>query len=251
MSVTGLPGQGPVRAGIPVADLCGRAVRRAGHHDRRCWNGRCRAKGQWVQSSLLGSMIAMMDFQAARFLMEGDVPQAGRQRPPDQHPDRGVPDRGRPHQHRRGWQRHLRPALQGILGFAGADRTPGLQHRAEARSATTVSALNERIAAVTRTATSAEWVEQASMRPMCRADRSTPWTRCSPIVQVKPSRHGAGGAAPRRSVARWNSSARPSSSAARRRSWRRRRRRWGNTTTRCWPSWDTGLIRLRRSGSGT
>ncbi len=39
-------------------------------------------EGQWVQSNLLGAMIAMMDFQAARFLMEGDVPQqAGNDHP--------------------------------------------------------------------------------------------------------------------------------------------------------------------------
>lgn len=81
MSVTGLPGQGPVRAGIPVADLT------TGLHGaigilvaviERQRSG----EGQWVQTSLIESMIAMMDLQAARYLMKGDVPgQAGNHHP--------------------------------------------------------------------------------------------------------------------------------------------------------------------------
>jgi formyl-CoA transferase len=39
-------------------------------------------KGQWVQSSLLQSGIALLDFQAARFLMKGEVPpQVGNDHP--------------------------------------------------------------------------------------------------------------------------------------------------------------------------
>ena len=44
MSITGLPGQGPVRVGIPVADLCRRAVLRHGHPHRAAWSARCRAR---------------------------------------------------------------------------------------------------------------------------------------------------------------------------------------------------------------
>ncbi|MBR3189387.1 CoA transferase [Bosea sp. (in: a-proteobacteria)] len=81
MSITGLPGQGPVRVGIPVADLT------AGLY---CSLGIMVAllareetgKGQWVQTSLLQAQIAMLDFQAARWLMDGDVPkQAGNNHP--------------------------------------------------------------------------------------------------------------------------------------------------------------------------
>lgn len=81
MWVTGLPGQGPVRAGIPVADLSAGLFAALGiliALQERAHSG----KGQWVQSSLLSSMIAMMDFQAARWLVEGDVPgQAGNDHP--------------------------------------------------------------------------------------------------------------------------------------------------------------------------
>ena len=81
MWVTGLPGQGPVRAGIPVSDLSAGLFAALGiliALQERSRSG----KGQWVQSSLLSSMIAMMDFQAARWLVEGEVPgQAGNDHP--------------------------------------------------------------------------------------------------------------------------------------------------------------------------
>lgn len=81
MSVTGLPGQGPVRAGIAVADsaagLYGALGALVAITERET-----SGKGQWVQTSLLEAQIAMMDFQAARFLVEGTVPpQAGNDHP--------------------------------------------------------------------------------------------------------------------------------------------------------------------------
>jgi formyl-CoA transferase len=81
MWVTGLPGQGPVRAGIPVADLSAGLFAALGiliALEERNHSG----KGQWVQSSLLSAMVAMMDFQAARWLVEGELPgQAGNDHP--------------------------------------------------------------------------------------------------------------------------------------------------------------------------
>lgn len=81
MWVTGLPGQGPVRAGIPVADLSAGLFAALGiliALQERSRSG----KGQWVQTSLLSSMVAMMDFQAARWLVEGEVAaQAGNDHP--------------------------------------------------------------------------------------------------------------------------------------------------------------------------
>ncbi|ODT54889.1 MAG: formyl-CoA transferase [Methylobacterium sp. SCN 67-24] len=81
MSVTGLPGQGPVRAGIAVADSAAGLYGAIGALvalQERAVSG----KGQWVQTSLLEAQIAMMDFQAARFLVEGTVPpQAGNDHP--------------------------------------------------------------------------------------------------------------------------------------------------------------------------
>ncbi|HVJ55133.1 MAG TPA: CaiB/BaiF CoA-transferase family protein [Aliidongia sp.] len=81
MSITGLPGQGPVRVGIPVADLCAGIF---------CSQGIMLAllereqsgQGQWVQSSLLQAQIFMLDFQASRWLNAGEVPkQAGNNHP--------------------------------------------------------------------------------------------------------------------------------------------------------------------------
>lgn len=81
MWVTGLPGHGPVRAGIPVADLSAGLFAAIGiliALQERSVSG----KGQWVQSSLLSAMVAMMDFQAARWLVEGEVPaQVGNDHP--------------------------------------------------------------------------------------------------------------------------------------------------------------------------
>ncbi len=81
MSITGLPGQGPVRAGIPIADLaaglyCALGILVA------LLEREVSGEGQWVQSSLLQAQIAMLDFQAARWLVKGEVPgQAGNNHP--------------------------------------------------------------------------------------------------------------------------------------------------------------------------
>jgi len=81
MAITGIPGQGPVRAGIAVSDSS------AGNY---CAMGILTAllerevsgEGQWVQVSLLQAMIAMLDFQAARWLVAKEVPpQAGNDHP--------------------------------------------------------------------------------------------------------------------------------------------------------------------------
>jgi crotonobetainyl-CoA:carnitine CoA-transferase CaiB-like acyl-CoA transferase len=81
MSITGLPGQGPVRVGIPVADLTaglfcslGILVALLAREET--------GEGQWVQTSLLQAQVAMLDFQATRWLMERVVPkQAGNNHP--------------------------------------------------------------------------------------------------------------------------------------------------------------------------
>jgi len=81
MSVTGAPGQGPMRAGTAVADVT------AGLHAAlgvltAVIERQSSGEGQWVQASLLMSQIALMDFQAARYLIDGEVPeQAGNDHP--------------------------------------------------------------------------------------------------------------------------------------------------------------------------
>ena len=81
MSVTGLPGQGPVRVGIPIADLSGGNYAAMGAFIALL-EREVSGKGQWVQTSLLQAQIAMLDFQAARWTVAGDVPgQAGNDHP--------------------------------------------------------------------------------------------------------------------------------------------------------------------------
>ncbi len=81
MSITGLPGQGPVRVGIPIADLTAGMYLAQGillAMIERNQSG----KGQWVHTSLLEAQISMLDFQAARWLIDQDVPgQAGNDHP--------------------------------------------------------------------------------------------------------------------------------------------------------------------------
>jgi formyl-CoA transferase len=81
MSVTGLPGQGPVRAGIPVIDLAAGAFL-AQAILVALLEREVTGVGRWVHTSLLESMISMLDFQAARWLMAGEVAgQAGNNHP--------------------------------------------------------------------------------------------------------------------------------------------------------------------------
>ena len=73
MSVTGEPGRGPMRVGIPVADLTGGMFLAQGILVALL-EREVSGKGQWVHTSLLEAMIQMMDFQAARYLKDKDVP---------------------------------------------------------------------------------------------------------------------------------------------------------------------------------
>ena len=81
MSVTGLPGQGPVRVGVPIADLTSGLFVAMGVLMALLDRERT-GEGAWVHSSLLQAQIAMLDFQAARWLIDGVVPeQAGNDHP--------------------------------------------------------------------------------------------------------------------------------------------------------------------------
>src|SRR5450755_3374799 len=81
MSITGLPGQGPVRVGIPIADLtaglfCAMGILTA------LLERDVSGEGQWVSTSLLQAQIFMLDFQAARWLQMQEVAkQAGNNHP--------------------------------------------------------------------------------------------------------------------------------------------------------------------------
>ena len=155
MSITGLPGQGPVRVGIPVADLCAGLL---------CAHGVMVAllereesgEGQWVQSSLLQAQIFMLDFQGARWTMSKEVaPQAG-----NNHPTTiptGV------FQTKDGY---INIAIAGGAIWDRFCAAVGAEHwrrdtdynTAQARSDNR-DALNEEINAITRTKDSADWIE--------------------------------------------------------------------------------------------
>jgi formyl-CoA transferase len=81
MSVTGLPSQGPVRVGIPVADLTAGMFLAHGVLVALLERERS-GKGQWVHTSLLEAMVRMLDFQTTRWLIGKEIPpQAGNDHP--------------------------------------------------------------------------------------------------------------------------------------------------------------------------
>ena len=81
MSVTGEPGRGPMCTGAAIADVAAGLFAALGIMTALL-ERESSGKGQWVQSSLLQSGIALLDFQAARYLMKGEVPaQVGNDHP--------------------------------------------------------------------------------------------------------------------------------------------------------------------------
>jgi crotonobetainyl-CoA:carnitine CoA-transferase CaiB-like acyl-CoA transferase len=73
MSVTGMPGDGPVRVGIPIADLTA-GINLAYGILVALLEREVSGEGQWVNTSLLEAQIMMMDLQAARYIQDGEVP---------------------------------------------------------------------------------------------------------------------------------------------------------------------------------
>ena len=130
MSVTGRPDEGPMRVGIPIADLC------AGHF---CAMGILTAllerevsgEGQWVQTSLLESQIAMLDFQAAQWLIDKQSAGSARQRASADGAHGRVQDEGRPPQHRGDRPDHVEAAVRGA-GAVRAGRRAGPRLRCRA-----------------------------------------------------------------------------------------------------------------------
>ena len=155
MSITGLPGQGPVRVGIPVDDLCAGLLLAQGIL-MALIERQSSGEGQWVHTSLLEAQIFMLDFQAARWLIAGEVaPQAG-----NDHPT-GIPTGVFPtadgeiniaasgdHMFRRFCEAADAMALLGDPDYAtGAERSKNRR------------TLNQRIAEITRRRPSAYWIE--------------------------------------------------------------------------------------------
>ena len=155
MSITGLPGQGPVRAGTAIADISAGLFAALGVLTALL-EREASGKGQWVQSSLLMSQIALLDFQAARYLMKGDVPgQAGNDHPTSMPTSAYKTKDG-----------YINIAATGETMWRrvceGLERKDLLERddfKGEANRSKNRAALNAEINKATATRTSAEWIE--------------------------------------------------------------------------------------------
>ncbi|HZP45139.1 MAG TPA: CoA transferase [Candidatus Binataceae bacterium] len=154
MSITGLPGQGPVRVGIAIADLtagifCAMGILVALLEREES------GEGQWVQSSLLAAQIAMLDFQAARWLLAKEIPEQAGNNHPTAIPT-GVFATA---------DGHINIAASGPELFARFCKAAGAEHlladpayssgRARLKNR---DQLNREIEAITRGKSSAEWI---------------------------------------------------------------------------------------------
>jgi crotonobetainyl-CoA:carnitine CoA-transferase CaiB-like acyl-CoA transferase len=155
MSITGKPGDGPMRVGIPIADLCAGLFAAQGIMIALLERQRS-GKGQWIQTSLLQAQVFMLDFQAARWLMNGEVPRQAGNNHPTTIPT-GV---------FRTADGHMNIAVTGNVMWRKFAETMGRADwlgdprfaTAEARSAHR-DALNADIEAITATRPTADWIE--------------------------------------------------------------------------------------------
>ena len=180
MSITGLPGQGPVRVGIPIADLTSGLLLAQGIL-LALYQREQTGRGQWVHTSLLEAQIFMLDFQAARWLISGEVAkQAGNDHPTS------VPT-------------GVFPTSDGHINIAAAGEglwkrlctaisTPELPSMPEFATTQLRSknrkALNARLAAITREKSSAHWIKALNAAGIpCGAINSIDQTFAEPQVQ--------------------------------------------------------------------
>lgn len=155
MSITGEPGRGPMRVGIPIADLTAGNLLALATMMALFERERTGA-GRWVHTSLLAAMVFMLDFQASRWLLAGEVaPQAGNDHP-TAIPTGVFPTADRPitlaASSPRLWERFC-----DALERPDWKTKPGWDTR-EGRS-NDRAAINATIAEVTRTRPSLHWVE--------------------------------------------------------------------------------------------
>jgi crotonobetainyl-CoA:carnitine CoA-transferase CaiB-like acyl-CoA transferase len=180
MSITGLPGQGPVRVGIPIADLTS-GLLLAQAIILALFERQSSGKGQWVHTSLIEAQIFMLDFQAARWLISGEVAkQAG-----NDHPT-AIPTGVFPTS-----DGHINIAASGdnlwkrcceALGVSELTREP--QYATGALRSKNRQALNEVLAGVTRTNTSKHWIEALNKAGVpCGPINSIDQTFAEPQVQ--------------------------------------------------------------------
>src|SRR6266545_1523558 len=171
MSITGLPGQGPVRVGIPIADLTAGMFLAHGILCALLERERS-GKGQWVHTSLLEAQVRMLDFQGARWTMGKEIPpQAG-----NDHPT-GIPTGVFKTK-----DGHMNIAASGQLMYRRLCGALGIPHLIEDPRFKTLAdrsknrkVMNEELDKATSTKTSTEWINILN-------EAGVP---CGPIYNVK------------------------------------------------------------------
>ena len=192
MSITGEPGRGPMRVGIPIADLTSglllaQAIMLAFFNRERT------GKGQWVHTSLIEAQIFMLDFQASRWLMKGEVAKQAGNDHPTSIPTGVFPTKDGYINIAAAGDKMWKRAAEALGAKSLLDHpehaTPALrsQHR---------KALNERLAQVTKTNTSAHWIEALNTAGVpCGPINSIDMTFAEPQVQhlgiARPVNHPA------------------------------------------------------------
>jgi len=155
MSITGDPAGGPMRVGIPIADLTAGLFCALGILTALIERDKS-GEGQWLHTSLLQSQIFMLDFQAARWLMQGEVaPQVGNEHPTSVPTNRYLTSDGAINIAVAGdeiWRR-----LCGALDRQDWAEDESLADNAQRKERR--DELNAKIAEIVRERTSAEWVE--------------------------------------------------------------------------------------------
>ena len=155
MSITGAPGEGPMRVGIPVADLCAGMFAAQGTM-LALLEREVSGRGQWVQTSLLEAQIQMLDFQAARYLKDGEIPISAGNDHPTNIPTGVFPTT----------DGHINIAVAGGVMYERFCNAIGLEHLiTDERFATGAgrsknrAEMNAAISEITSTNTSAHWIE--------------------------------------------------------------------------------------------
>jgi crotonobetainyl-CoA:carnitine CoA-transferase CaiB-like acyl-CoA transferase len=180
MSITGEPGRGPMRVGIPICDLTA-GLLLAQAITLALYNRERTKKGQWVHTSLLEAQIFMLDFQAARWLMKGEVPKQAGNDHPTSIPTGVFPTR----------DGYINIAASGQHMFKRFAEALGSQELLEHPEHATPQirsqnrkALNERISEVTKTNTSKHWIAALNKAGVpCGPINSIDMTFAEPQVQ--------------------------------------------------------------------
>jgi crotonobetainyl-CoA:carnitine CoA-transferase CaiB-like acyl-CoA transferase len=170
MSITGPAGQGPYRVGIPVADLSAGLLAALGILVALLEREKS-GRGQAVETSLLQAQIFMLDFQAARYLVEGEVAKQAGNNHPTSIPTGAFKTR----------DGYINIAANGEKMWQRFCKTIGAEellhkplYATEAKRSENRDALNAEIEAHLQNRTAAEWVERLN-------NASVP---CGPIYSI-------------------------------------------------------------------